>query len=191
MNELIFVGAALVVVSFLIPKIARSLREMITSYKGKISLDLITDTVTTGERLNGRLTIAIRKPVRGLLKVSLVGKESRKRQGSSGGSRLVEVYRKDHVLEETRDFPAGFTQTYPFEIIAPTASEARPGEAVLRELAEVASSQNSGAMASVLKLAASGSRHFKKRIYWCVEARLDADGLDVFTKWRIKVNLLD
>jgi hypothetical protein len=187
MTEIIFVGVALVIVAFLIPKVARSLREMITSVRGKISLDLSTDTVNTGERLYGSLTIATKRPIRGLLKVSLVGKENKRRQHSSGGSQLVEVYRKDHILEETRDFPAGFSQTYRFELIAPTATEARREEAILKEMAEVVT----GAMGSVLKLAASTSHHFKRRIFWNVEVRLDADGIDLFTKWRIKVNLLD
>ena len=186
-QDFIPLGIAIIAAAFLIPRITRWARELMTAHKGKISLDLSKGTVCSGERLTGRLTIGIKKPVRGLLNVSLVGKENRPRGGGSSGSRSVEVYRNDQIVEETRDFPSEFSKTYHFEFIPPTATEARRENAVLAELAK----QSEGPMGSIMKLTAASNSVFQRRIHWSIESRLDAEGIDLYQKKKLRVDLLD
>lgn len=159
----------------------------VRSMKGAIKLDLTGDSASSGEFLSGRVSFATRRPARGQLKVSLLGKV--KQDGDSGN--MSEVYRQDQVLEETRDFPAGFTRTYDFELAAPTSSEARRGDEIMKQMGELAGGADAGAMGSVLKLALSAGSMVQRRIYWYVESRLDADGIDLVRKRRVRINLRD
>lgn len=157
--------------------------------KGKIELELSRNTASSEELIRGRVTVEAKKKIHGLLKVSLVGREKRKkrRAGSDNDStEWVEVYRYDHVLEETRDFEAGFRQDYSFDLLAPTASEVRSRAGALKGIADAA---GDGMMGGVLKAAAGAADFMAGRVYWHVESRLDADGVDLFTKETCQVNL--
>lgn len=158
--------------------------------KGKLAMELSRNAAASGEPLAGRVDLEAKKSIHGLLKVSLVGREKRTKRDHDGdkSTEWVEVYRQDRILEETRDFGAGYTQTYEFEIVAPTSAEARRGGAVMREMAEKA---GDGVMGSVMKMAAGAADMMQGRIYWHMEARLDADGVDLYTKEKVTVNLRD
>ncbi|MDX1566069.1 MAG: hypothetical protein R3236_11715 [Phycisphaeraceae bacterium] len=157
--------------------------------KGRLKLELSSNAADSGEPLSGKVAMEAKRPIRGLLKVSLVGREKQRTRSSSGNdsTKWVEVYRQDQVLEETREFPAGYTKTYAFEIVAPTSAEARRGGAILNKVGEKAG----GAVEKVLKVAAGAANLIQGRIYWHVESRLDADGVDLYTKRRAHVNLRD
>ena len=93
--------------------------------KGKLEIELSRDSASSEELIRGRVSLEAKKNIHGLLKVSLVGREKRKkrRAGSDNDStEWVEVYRYDHVLEETRDFEPGFKQDYSFDLLAPTVN---------------------------------------------------------------------
>lgn len=159
--------------------------------KGRLVLELSRDAADSGQLLSGKVSLEAKKPIHGLLKVSLVGREKRKKRGigdDNDSTEWVEVYRQDHILEETRDFPAGFTETYSFEIVAPTSAEARTGGGVLRAAADAA---GGGVMGAALQAAAGAADFMSGRVYWHVESRLDADGIDLFTKEKCRVNLRD
>ena len=157
--------------------------------KGRLKLELARNSADSGEPLSGKVAMEAKRPIRGLLRVSLVGREKRRTRSSSGSdsTKWVEVYRQDRILEETREFPSGYTKTYSFEIVAPTSAEARRGGAILSKVGE----EVGGAAGQVMKLAAGAANLFQGRIYWHVESRLDADGVDLFTKRRAHVNLRD
>ena len=191
MQQIILFGIALVLVAILLPIIARSLRRVATSFRGRVLLEILSDKASSGERLIGRLTFTSKQEIRGLLKVSLVGQERRQRSVSSSKSDTVDVYRVNQILEETRDFPAGFTRTYDFELVVPTATEARPENEILDELGDFADRQGSKLMGAFLKLAAAKNKRSLGRIFWSIESRLDAEGIDLFEKKRVQVNLLD
>lgn len=157
--------------------------------KGKLTLELTRDSASSEELISGRVTVEAKKEIHGLLKVSLVGREKRQKRNSSSDSNStewVEVYRYDHILEGTRDFEAGFQQDYGFDLLAPTAAEVRSGGAALKGMADKA---GDGAMGSVLKMAAGAASFFGGRIYWHVEGRLDAKGVDLYDKEKCQVNL--
>jgi len=87
------------------------------------------------------VTLEAKQATRGLLEVSLVGKEKRRTSGSGDNDtthhKWVEVYRRDEVVEQTRDFPAGYAKSYDFTLKVPTAAEARgQNGAALREMSE-------------------------------------------------------
>jgi hypothetical protein len=158
--------------------------------KGRLKLEMARTAADSGETLGGRVTVEAKRPIQGLLKVSLVGREERRRRrhGNDRDTReWVEVYRQDRILEETREFPAGYTKTYAFEIVAPTSTEARRGGGALRKAGEEAG----GAMGAVMKMAAGAADLLQGRIRWHVEARLDAEGVDLYTRRRAHVNLRD
>ena len=156
--------------------------------KGKLELELSRDSASSEELITGRVTLEAKKSIHGLLKVSLVGREKRTKRDRDGdkSTEWVEVYRYDQVLEETRDFEPGFREDYPFDLLAPTATEVRSGGAALKGMAEAA---GDGVMGGVLKAAAGAADFMAGRVYWHVEARLDADGVDLYTKEKCTVNL--
>lgn len=157
--------------------------------KGSLKLELARNAASSEELISGRVVLEAKKPIQGLLKVSLVGREKRKKRSSSSdnnSTEWVEVYRYDHVLEETRDFEAGFQQDYSFDLLAPTSTEVRSRGSLLKAAAQGA---GDGVMGSVLKAAAAGAKFMASRIHWHVEARLDAKGVDLYAKEKCHVNL--
>lgn len=158
--------------------------------KGKLALELSRNSASSKELITGRVTLEAKKDIRGLLKVSLVGREKRTRRDHDGDSETeyVEVYRYDHILEETRSFEAGFRQDYGFDLLAPTSAEVRSGGGAIKA---AANTMGDGAMGGVLKAAAGAADFMAGRVDWHVESMLDADGVDLFTKEKCTVNLKD
>jgi hypothetical protein len=160
--------------------------------KGKLLLELYRDSASSEELLNGHVALRAKKPIRGTLKVSLVGREKRqKRSSSSSGNSTewVEVYRYNHILEETRDFEAGFRQDYKFDLLAPTSAEVRSRSgAIAKSMSDAAEAQD-GVIGGVLKAAAGAASFMAGQVDWHVEARLDAKGVDLYAKEKCHVNL--
>ena len=185
MQTQIIIGLAIAIVAAIVGY------HLLRYMKGSLKLAISRSTANSGELLTGTVTLEIKKATSGLLKVSLVGHERRRTRSSSGSgssSKMVEVYRDDLVLEESREFSPGFSRDYPFELTAPSSSVARSGASVLNELA---GKTGSDVMDNVLKVAAGFASQTASRIYWRIEARLDADGVDLYTKQKAQVNLRD
>ncbi len=160
--------------------------------KGKLKLELSRDSASSEELLRGQVTLETKKPIHGSLKVSLVGREKRiKRSSSKAGNskQWVEVYRYNHILEETRGFEAGFKQEYSFDLLAPTGAEVRSrSRAIVKGISDAAG-DGQGVVGGVLKAAAGAASAMAGRIDWYVEARLDAKGVDLVAKQKCEVNL--
>lgn len=156
--------------------------------KGKLQIELTQNAAKSEELISGSVTLLAKKPIHGLLKVSLVGREKRTTRDRDGDktTKWVEVYRYDHVLEETRDFDAGYQQTYPFDLLAPTSSEVRSGEHLLKAFAAQA---GEGMLGSAIKAAAKASHYMAGRIQWHVESRLDAKGVDLIATQKCEIHL--
>ena len=157
--------------------------------KGKLKLELSRDSASSEELLSGKVSLETKKPIHGSLKVSLIGREKRiKRSSSNSGNskEWVVVYRYTHVLEQKRDFEAGFQQEYSFDLLAPTATEVSSRTTALKAVAE---SAGDGVMGGALKAAASVAGAMAQQIDWYVEARLDAKGVDLVSKEKCHVNL--
>jgi hypothetical protein len=156
--------------------------------KGRLELEMLRDSAASNETLAGRIYLEAKKPMRGSLKVSLVGREQRRRRNreNQDTTEWVEVYRHDLVLEETRDFAPGFTQEYRFELQAPTAAEARRGGDLIRQ---AAAEVGDGVLGSVMQMAAGAADMMQGRIVWHVEGRVDVKGVDLYAKRQVTVNL--
>jgi hypothetical protein len=156
--------------------------------KGRLTLELSSRSVDSQQPLSGSLTLQAKKNINGLLIVALVGRrEKRRRTSKRSSTEWVEVFRQENVLEEQREFPAGFLHQYQFTFVAPTAKEARSGDEAFRRLAN----KVSGVLATALNLTADTVGMRQGRISWHVEARLDAAGVDLYTDQGITVNLRD
>jgi|GEM_PF-339930 len=183
MGEFIFFG---IVAAVLIAVGAYYLARFL---KGKLSIVLTRNAAATGELISGMVTLQAKKPINGLLKVSLVGREKRRKHSSSGkgnSTEWVEVYRYDQILEETRQFEMGYMQDYAFDLLAPSSTEVRVGGSIMRQ---IAGAMGEGAMSKAVKFAAEAADFMKGRVYWHVESRLDADGVDLYTKHKCQINL--
>lgn len=156
--------------------------------KGRLKLQLSQSNADSEQLIAGTLSLEAKRNIRGLLKVSLVAREKKVRRDRDGdkSTEYVEVYRYDHILEEERDFPAGYVQDYVFDLLAPTQAEVRSGATALKHAAAAA---GDGVMGSVLKVASSAASVMGGRLYWHVESRLDADGVDLYTKEKCTINL--
>ena len=156
--------------------------------KGRVTLELSRSAAGSEELISGRATVEAKKDIKGLLKVSLVGREQRTRRDRDGdkSTEWVEVYCYDNVLEEKRTFEAGFNQTYDFDLLAPSTAEVRSGSAALQSMA---ASAGDGMAGGLLKAAAGAASFMGGRVHWHVEVRLDAKGVDLYAKEKCQVNL--
>lgn len=165
--------------------------------KGRLVLILPRTTAASSQSLSGSVQFRAKRRIYGHLKVSLVGREKR-RQSTSDGSKTtkVEVYRQDIVLEDTRDFESGFSREYRFELIAPTSAQARRGSQIsdaLERMAEEITGAGGvlGGVLNTITQLSEANMGRRGRLYWHVEAHLDADGVDLFAKKKCTVNLKD
>jgi hypothetical protein len=159
--------------------------------KGRLKLELPQTSAIPHQPFRGRVTLRAKKPIRGLLKVSLVGRERRSRRDGESGSYWFEVHRQDQTLEERREFESGFQKTYDFELIPPTNAELHAKARALQNLADLveSSGQEAGRMVGrLVRGAMSIAGPESNRIYWHVESRLDAEGVDLYTKKKIRLN---
>lgn len=162
--------------------------------KGRLKLELSRDSASSEELLSGKVSLETKKPIHGSLKVSLIGREQRYKRNLSSSSndkskQWVEVYRYNHILEETRDFEPGFQQQYSFDLLAPTSAEVRSRSGAIAKSIASAADQSEGLMGGVLKAAASAASAMSGPIRWHVEARLDAKGVDLVAKQKCHVTL--
>ena len=160
-------------------------------FKGKLQLELPQTSAISHQPFHGRVTLQARRAIRGLLKVSLVGRERRlKHDPGKTGRYWFEVYRQNQTLEERREFEAGFQASYDFEMIPPTEAELRAKATALQSMAELVESAEQGAgvvVGGLLRTAVSAGGPESNQIHWHVESRLDAEGVDLFTKKKIRL----
>jgi hypothetical protein len=148
--------------------------------KGTITLQCEKNTFDPGETIKGTISVKIKKETRGnQLKVSLIA--DRTTTFYDGDERRTdhdEIYRDELVLEDKKTYPVGYENTYDFSINIPKMNE--PGgqqtDGVL------------GAVGAVFDVLSANRR--KTKIEWQLEARLDAEGLDLVTKKEIHMRMM-
>lgn len=147
---------------------------LIRHSRGNIKLTLGRDSYDPGDTIEGSFTLLAKKPLSGKqLQVSVIGKEiTEERDGNTTHTRTREIYRDEQIIEGARAYPAGKTQEYSFQIAVPDLNRSNSIGGVLGEIVGVG-----------LDLLNSG-----RRLEWRVEARLDADGVDLSDSARIYLN---
>ena len=164
--------------------------------KGRLRLDLGGKTLfRSNDRIEGDVTLKIKQATRGLLKISLVGfHEVRKGRTSSGGISTTwqEFFREDEVLEEEKDFQPGFVKSYGIGLAVPTSSQVHVSQEAYAEThAGLDPAILPEALKTLVEKATANDGYIRNRIRWKVEGRLDADGVDLFTSQRIRLDLTD
>ena len=143
--------------------------------RGKIKLQLPVTGFNPGDPIKGSFELHAKKPITGKrLIVRLTGtKHIRTKRGDKTETHSHEIFRKEELIEESRDYPAGFRESYAFEIAAPQSGQSEvPGGDLLKTLSSTVDM--------------IGNRRVEIR--WKLEARLIAKGLDLVGSRRIYIN---
>lgn len=144
--------------------------------RGKITLSLPVTTFSPGDTIKGSFELHAKKPINGKrLVVSLIGTQherTRQKDGKSN-SRSYEIFRQEILIEEAREYPAGYKEVYPFELPVPASDGPEfMNNDLLRSLVSAASFL--------------GNRRIEVR--WRLEARLQAKGIDLAGSRRVTLN---
>ncbi|MEW6019494.1 MAG: hypothetical protein AB1760_15635 [Pseudomonadota bacterium] len=136
--------------------------------RGSISLSLPATAFDEGEVIGGSFTMTTKKDLDAKrLFVALIGTEVREEhRRDSTHTHRKEIYRDEQVLEGAKTYPAGRSQEYSFQLTTPTIGDS--GGGLLGTT-----------VGNILNVSLDllGSDH--RRLEWKVEARLDAEGVDL------------
>ena len=144
--------------------------------RGSIKLSLPVTAYNPGDAIVGSFDLLTKKAIQGnKLIVSLIGiRVTTTRKDGETDTDTDEIYRDEVLVEGAREYPAGFTSTYNFEIAIPNSQSP-----------EFLNSPVGKALTTALNLLGSSSTELK----WSVEARLDAKGVDLATKKAVTINV--
>jgi len=144
--------------------------------KGTIQIECEKSTFDPGETIKGDIHVKIKKETRGNnLTISLAADETTTYyDGDERRTEQDEVYRDEQVIEDKKTYPVGYEKTYDFAVTIPAMNE--PGRQV------------DGVVGAVFDALSVNRR--KTKITWQLEARLDADGLDLVNKKDIQMRHL-
>ncbi len=143
--------------------------------RGKIKLSLPVTGFDPGDPIKGSFELHAKKPISGKrLIVRLIGTQQiRTKRGDKTETHSQEVYRKEEIIEESRDYPAGFRERYSFELTAPKSGQSElPDNDMVKTIVSTAQMM--------------GNRRIQMR--WKLEARLVAKGIDLVGSRRVYVN---
>lgn len=138
--------------------------------KGSLKIILPKTTFNWQEKITGTLELQSKKEIKGNRLFVVLVAERQVNRGKQ--SHWEEVYKKEITLEEHRDYMVGFFNRYNFQIEIPSRNEVEktiPNQA-LQAFAKAISFLSQGGVLS-----------------WSVCANLDAQGVDLGAKQRIKI----
>ncbi len=146
--------------------------------KGTIKIDCKKNTFDPGETIKGNIHLKIKKETRGNnLTISLVADETTTyHDGDDSRTEHDEVYRDEQIIEDKKTYPVGYEKTYDFTLTIPAMNSNSSG------------SQIDGVLGTVFDALSVNRR--KTKIEWQLEARLDAEGLDLVNKKDIQMRHL-
>jgi hypothetical protein len=163
---LILGGSALAIIIYFVMRYLR----------GSITLTLDSTAFSPGDVIKGSFVLLTRKQIQGnKLIVSLIGDKTTKiYKDDKTESRTREIHRSEKLIESAREYPAGYTKEQSFEIPIPGQN---------------GNASNNSALGQVLS-AASMLINDRDTFYtWRVEARLDAQGVDLAKNQKITINM--
>ncbi len=146
--------------------------------RGSMKLTLPKTAFGEGDQIEGTFTMTTKKDIDAKkLFVALIGTEVTVERYDDNQTRTHrrEAYRDEQILEGAKTIPAGHSADYSFQLIAPTLGGA--GESV------------GGTLGNVLDIGLDllgGDRH---RLEWKLEARLDAEGIDLATSETVYIGV--
>jgi hypothetical protein len=142
--------------------------------RGSIKLSLPCTAFNPGDAIAGSFELMTKKEIQGnKLIVSLIGmKTVRTHHGGKTRTRTEEVYRDEVVIEGEKNYFAGYTATYAFQVRAPNL-----------QAPDFLNSQVGQILGATIRLLSDQS----SGITWKVEARLDAKGVDLATSRPVSI----
>lgn len=149
---------------------------LLRGLKGTIEVHCEKNTFDPGETIKGDIYLKIKKETKGNnLTISLVADETTTfYDGDERRTEHDEVYRDEQVIENTKTYSVGYEKTYEFALTIPAMNEP--------------SGQVDGVVGAVFDALSVNRR--KVKIEWQLEARLDAEGLDLVNKKDIQMRHL-
>ena len=150
--------------------------------KGSLKVTLAKTAFSSGENVAGKIDFKSKKAISSNGLIVELEAYQQQRSISIGGGRgsstqLIKIYSGQVVVEQAREYAAGYSGNYDFAIKVPTPAEmgrAETGNNVLNSAVKIASS-----------VLGTG------RIRWTLKVRLDAKGLDLTNTKRSHVNLIN
>lgn len=144
--------------------------------RGSIKLTMPQTSFGAGQMISGSFDLMTKKSIQGnQLFVTLRGvKEIKIRDGEKTRTRREEIYCDQVTLEDAREYPAGYSAKYDFQISTPNVQSP-----------EFMNSGIGQALVSAFRLLSDR----RTRIKWRVEARLDAKGIDLAASKSVQLNL--
>jgi hypothetical protein len=142
--------------------------------RGSIKLSLPCTAFNPGDAITGSFELMTKKEIQGnKLLVSLIGSKTvHTHHGGKKRTRTEEVYRDEVVIEGEKNYFAGYTATYAFQVKAPNL-----------QAPDFLNSQVGQILGATIRLLSDQS----SRITWKVEARLDAKGVDLATSRAVSI----
>ncbi len=172
-NSILFfvaVGVVVIVASIAVYHVMRYLR-------GSIKLFLSRTAFSAGESITGYFDLVTKKAIQGnQLLVTLIGTQvTRQYHNGRTVRRSQEIYRDERIIEQSRSYPAGYSARYDFDMTAPQVG---PQNA-----------EASSPMGRALVTALRAMNHTQDYFEWKLEARLDAEGVDLANAKRVSINM--
>ena len=144
--------------------------------RGSIKLTMPQTSFGAGQMISGSFDLMTKKSIQGnQLFVTLRGvKETKIRDGEKTRTRRDEIYCDQVTLEDAREYPAGYSAKYDFQIATPNVQSP-----------EFMNSGIGQTLVSAFRLLSDR----RTRIKWKIEARLDAKGIDLAASKSVQLNL--
>jgi hypothetical protein len=144
--------------------------------RGSIKLAMPQTSFGAGQVISGSFDLLTKNAIQGnQLVVTLRGvKETEIRDGDKTKTRRDEIYCDQVTLEAAREYPAGYSAKYDFQIATPNVQSP-----------EFMNSGIGQTLVSAFRLLSDR----RTRIKWKIEVRLDAKGIDLAASKSIQLNL--
>ena len=145
--------------------------------RGSITLTMPQTSFGSGQFVTGSFDLLTKKSIQGnQLVVTLRGTKVTEYRDNDGDkkTRSDEIYRDQVVLEPAREYPAGYSAKYDFQIATPNVQSP-----------DFMNSRIGQTLVSAFRLL----NDRRTRIKWKIEARLDAKGIDLAASKSLQLNL--
>jgi hypothetical protein len=156
--------------------IAIALYFLLRFLRGSIKMYLMNTSVNSGDVIKGNFELHTKKEIQGnRLVVELIGSKVTKHRKDNGETetRTHEIYRHGVTIENQKLYPAGFKEKYDFKLPTPNSNTS---DSMNSELGE--------ALTAALSFVSDRQTYVK----WKVEARLDAEGVDLVDTEKVNIN---
>lgn len=162
--------------------------------KGSLKLSLNQKMVRAGEKITGRLTVTLKKPILAdRLYIGLIGEREARNHNHGNqrnSTRWVEFFRDEADILADQHLRAGFQETYEFELDTPSEAQVmNSADAMLKALDSMPDGAAKSLITGIGSIAASAGNVLQGRKRWKVISRLETTGVDLAASERIHVSL--